>query len=210
MNDIAKRKEDLQRAEAVRRMATIQMPEEIANLVFDYLKAYRDTLCSSKLANSQVEDLDQLAFANPIELIDIEYINYHTWAFSAEGINFFKLDIGGPEQITGVDDAVFWGTLPPREERTEEWVTKFVNDNFTGWMEHLSKQQADPSEFSFPIAMLGYMVAYLAVHATEFTHITGQYHHDLTHQYKMPDTFNTKYIVLRFYTDFWKSKKDER
>lgn len=210
MNDIAKKKEDLQRAEALDRMAALQMPEEISNLVFDYLKAYRDTLCSSEAARSQLEDLDSLAHINPIELIDIEYINYHTWAFSAEGVNFFKIDIGGPEQITGVDDAVSWGTLPPREERTPEWVAKFVHDNFTQWLEHLSKQQDDPSEFSFPIAMLGYMVAYLSVHATEFTHITGWYHHDLTHQYKMPDSFDAKYIVLRFYTDYWKPKKDER
>ncbi len=161
MNDIAKRKEDLEKAEGLRRLKSVDMSDDVAEMVFEQLRAYRNVISSQ---------VPSVRASNPVDLIDIEILD-SAWAFSAEGINYFRLAVNeafDPHQYErlawigfGLEHA-----LEHNLKFTPEQVTVTVNKHFDAWMREQGELHGVPEEeFSVNLVMGAFYFAYLMAHS---------------------------------------------
>jgi len=163
MNDIVKRKEDLERAEGLRRLKSVDMPDDVAEMVFEQLRAYRNLISVQQ---------PELRSTQPVDLTDIEILD-SAWAFSAEGINYFRLAVNEAFDPDQYERLAWMGfgfehALEHNLRFTPEQVTATVTKYFDAWMREQGELHGVPEEeFSVNLVMGSFYFAYLMAHSCD-------------------------------------------
>lgn len=208
MDELKERRDAFHRKQAYVKLLALDMPQEIAELTFDYLQAYRDTMVTYPEARKQISDLEKLTNINPIELIDITLEDQGKWTFSVEGVRLFSI-LTYREDYPGTFD-IHGGTLRPKEEKGVKWAEELTQQTFGRWLTQNTNQAhanygRDPSEYSVPLTMVAYLVSYLAMRATGYLQATNMYADgEMFLEFGMEPTHKTQHITLHLLADFWK------
>lgn len=193
MNDIAKKKAELEKAEALLQLKAIGMSEDVADMVYRQMESYRNLI--------GVQDPSVLEH-NPLDLTDIEILD-GAWVFSAEGINFFRLAVDEPFQEDYIAYAA--ARVGPSGRFSPDEATSFVKHQFDAWMTEQSACYGVGSEddYSANLVMGSFYFAYLLMHSSEvrlFRREAG----GLTVIFNISHGFgDIRTVRLDYYQDVW-------
>jgi hypothetical protein len=189
MTDLENRRAALQRDVGQDKLIGLQMPSELAELVYDYALYYR-----TELVTQGVESIA----TNPIELFDFERLD-NAWAFSLEGITLLRIAIDDED---GLSDQTVQQVVTGRPDGCE------VSPPIQPLKDFLHRQSPN-SDDTVPLALAlsGALVGFFYVYA-ETIAIHQRDDGGLTYVFDLNQSLDDiQSLRLDYYLDFWQLSK---
>lgn len=201
MTDLATQRANAQYDNGITRLTHAGMPIRLAEITYGYLLAYR---------NKAVELGYLPPHTAPIETCDIEILD-NAWAFSAEGVNFFRLALNDTDDLAQAQRV---SSIRPASMTSEAAATQagiFAMSTLGDWAnQRAAHYEVDAGVFSLRMVMVSYLIGFVS----PMTSLTTAYTRPdggRTFVFELnPEWDELGAVRLDVYDDFWKHVRAER